>query len=274
VIKLRDLPVRRAAVAAVSVLALGGLLSGGVATASGPDRPRAVPAPPAAPTSADQIQNIDQVRTAIKAYYGDTLVGTDHQPSPTGAWAHEVAGVERQARFYLAARSSARHHGRQAIVVDVDDTSLVTYNYEIAVNFAFTPASNAEFVNAQRFPAVPGMPALVNWAHAHGIAVFFLTGRNHTQRDATAGNLAKVGYTVPVDEAHLYLKYVATDASFPAYLPCAPTCTTTQYKSLTRQHIESLGYRIVGNFGDQFSDLNGGFADRGFKLPNPMYFLP
>ena len=54
----------------------------------------------------------------------------------------------------------------------------------------------------------------------------------------------------------------------------APACTTTQYKSLTRQHIESLGYDIVGNFGDQFSDLNGGFADRTFKLPNPMYFLP
>jgi hypothetical protein len=79
---------------------------------------------------------------------------------------------------------------------------------------------------------------------------------------------------VPVDEAHLYLKYVAADTSFPAYLPCAPTCTTTRYKSLTRQHIESLGYDIVANFGDQFSDLNGGFADRTFKLPNPMYFLP
>jgi hypothetical protein len=274
VIKLRDLRAGRTAVAAVSVLALGGLLSSGVATASGPDRPRAVPAPPAAPTSADQIQNIDQVRTAIKAYYGDTLVGTDHQPSPTGAWANEVAGVERHATFYLAARSVARHHGKQAIIVDVDDTSLVTYNYEIAVNFAFTPASNAEFVNAQRFPAVPGMPRLVNWAHAHGITVFFLTGRNHTQRDATAGNLTKVGYTVPVDEAHLYLKYVATDTSFPAYLPCAPTCTTTDYKSLTRAHIESLGYDIVGNFGDQFSDLKGGHADRTFKLPNPMYFLP
>jgi hypothetical protein len=33
----------------------------------------AVPAPPANPTSADQIQNLDQVKTAIKGYYGDTL---------------------------------------------------------------------------------------------------------------------------------------------------------------------------------------------------------
>ena len=34
------------------------------------------------------------------------------------------------------------------------------------------------------------------------------------------------------------------------------------------------GYDIVANFGDQFSDLNGGFADQTFKVPNPMYFLP
>jgi len=64
-----------------------------------------------------------------------------------------------------------------------------------------------------------------------------------------------------------YLQPCQTDAN---NLPC----TTTEYKSLTRKHIESLGYDIVGNFGDQFSDLNGGFANKTFKLPNPMYFLP
>jgi hypothetical protein len=56
--------------------------------------------------------------------------------------------------------------------------------------------------------------------------------------------------------------------------PWLASCARTQYKSLTRQHIESLGYDIVANFGDQFSDLNGGFADETFKIPNPMYFLP
>jgi hypothetical protein len=269
----KRLPVRKTVLSAVSLLALAGLLSGGVADASGPGHSRAVPAPPAAPTSADQIQNIDQVKTAIKAYYGDTLVGTEHLPSPTGAYANEVAGVEAGAQRYLRSRLEHRH-GRLAIILDVDDTSLVTYNYEVAVNFVFSPVSQAEYVNGQRFGAVFGMPALANWAAAHGITVFFLTGRNHTQRDGTAGNLSKVGFTVPVDEPHLYLKYAATDTSFPAYLPCAPTCTTIEYKSLTRQHIASLGYDIAGNFGDQFSDLSGGFADRTFKLPNPMYFLP
>ena len=42
----------------------------------------------------------------------------------------------------------------------------------------------------------------------------------------------------------------------------------------TRAYIESMGYDIVGDFGDQYSDLTGGYADRTFKMPNPNYFLP
>jgi len=87
----------------------------------------------------------------------------------------------------------------------------------------------------------------------------------------TAPNALTGTYTV--DPTHVYLKD-KTGATQPWLLSCAPTCTTTQYKSLTRQHIESLGYDIVANFGDQYSDLNGGFADRTYKIPNPMYFLP
>ena len=41
------------------------------------------------------------------------------------------------------------------------------------------------------------------------------------------------------------------------------------YKSGERAKIESQGYRIVANVGDQESDLQGGHADRAFKLPNP-----
>jgi hypothetical protein len=59
-----------------------------------------------------------------------------------------------------------------------------------------------------------------------------------------------------------------------ALLSCEPTCTTTQYKSLTREHIESLGNDIVLNMGDQLNDLAGGFADYTAKVPNPMYYIP
>ena len=33
-------------------------------------------------------------------------------------------------------------------------------------------------------------------------------------------------------------------------------------------------HTIIANVGDQWSDLDGGFAERVFKLPNPVYFIP
>ena len=252
-----------------------------------------VPAPPANPTSADQIQNIDQVKTAIKGYYGDTPTGqldpvagtvALHQFSPTGAYAGELAGLVSDAEKYLdnppGSGNGKKFSGTKAILFDIDDTTLNTYSYEIYSNFVFNPTSNAAFVNACLttgcvFPAVPGMVGLEHFAEDHGYTVFFLTGRPHNpttnQTAGTLANLTAAGYDVTA--GNVYLKD-ATGTLQPWLASCAPTCTTTQYKSLTREHIESLGYDIVANFGDQFSDLNGGFADRTFKMPNPMYFLP
>jgi predicted secreted acid phosphatase len=285
-------PVRTATVVLVSAAATAALTLPGLALAHGGHGGNAgVPAPPAAPTSDNQIQNIDQVKTAIKAYYGDTLTGTPdpvngatmlHQMSPTGAYAQQTENIAAKAEHFLAhrahhAKQHAKHHGTPAVLFDIDDTTLNTYSYEIYSSFVFNPTTNAAFVNAGSktvFPAVPGMTDLEAKAIADGYQVFFLTGRpsvtGNDQRPATLKNLLDAGYTV--DPANLYLKD-ASGATEPWLSPCAPTCTTTQYKSLTRQHIESLGYNIVANFGDQFSDLNGGFADKTIKMPNPMYFL-
>jgi putative acid phosphatase of HAD superfamily subfamily IIIB len=136
------------------------------------------------------------------------------------------------------------------------------------------------------------MVAMVNEAKAEGYAVFFLTGRGAAQEAATLGNLTSdgigvdAGYPVPTGlpngEDGLFTKPPV--GSYPAYLNtpefCGPSiaagvsCPTIRYKSGVRAHIESQGYEIVGNFGDQFSDLIGGFADKTFKMPNPNYYLP
>jgi hypothetical protein len=284
-------PTRTAIVAIASAAAGMALAVPGLAIAG--HTGQAVPPPPANPTSADQIQNVDQVRTAIKAYYGDRLTsvpdpvpaGSDvsypgdtvdaplHQFSDDSAYAHETEGIAARAGKYLAQQAHKKHHGQKAILFDVDDTTLNTYSYEIYSNFVYNPTTNASFVNAGSadvFPAVPGMVNLQKKASAKGYAVFFLTGRPGTQRDGTVENLTDAGYDEPAKD-HLYLKDYVADTWLS---PCAPSCTTIQYKSLTRQHIESLGYDIVANFGDQYSDLTGGFADRTFKIPNPNYYLP
>jgi hypothetical protein len=275
----RSRPWSAVLVAGVAVLAVLGFVSAGSATPSThTSAPHAVPAPPAAPTKANQIQNLDQVETAIKAYYGDTPTTTPdpvtgatmlHVPSPTGAYAKQMRGIEGTAKHFLAHRDHRARQAHKAIVLDIDDTTLNTYNYEIFSSFVFNPDTNADFVNAAAFPAVFGMPAMVKKAKAEGYTIFFLTGRPVTQMKGTVKNLRKVGYPA-VPAGHVFLK----DPSDPWLSSCTTTCTTTQYKSLTRKHIKSLGFHIVANFGDQFSDLRGGFANRTFKLPNPMYFLP
>ena len=71
-----------------------------------------------------------------------------------------------------------------------------------------------------------------------------------------------------------YPAYLNTSEFCASAIAAAKSCATIQYKSGTRAYIESQGYDIVGNFGDQFSDLEGGYADKAFKMPNPNYYLP
>jgi predicted secreted acid phosphatase len=239
------------------------------------------------PRSENDITNIDVLRQQIRNYYGDPL-GTGTFAGDSN-YAHEASSAAAAGARWLAARAHAVKHP-PAIVLDVDDTTLATWNYEIFSNWAYNPTTNATYVLGQLFPAVPGMVQMANEAAHEGYAIFFLTGRPGTQEAATLGNLTSdgvgvdAGYPAPTKlpngEDGLFTKPAIAD--YPDYLKTAcadelaagKSCTTVHYKTATRAHIESLGYEIVGNFGDQFSDLVGGHADRTFKLPNPNYFLP
>jgi len=275
------------------------------------------------PKSESQMTNIDVGRAYAKNYYGAPTATS----GPGGTWntplnldsnyANEARSVAKQGDDWLAARAKVPD---RAIVLDVDDTTLTTWNYELYSNWDFNPSTNAQFVGltgstftGNMFPAAPGMVDLVNHAAALGYAVFWITGRGDSQHAVTIANLVNdsaaglpnidtvtlngktipevdAGYVMPtpIDVGHggftdgLFTKPPV--GSYPAYLDkpefCGPSiaagvsCPTIQYKSGTRAYIESQGYDIVGDFGDQFSDLLGGFADKTFKMPNPNYYLP
>jgi hypothetical protein len=245
------------------------------------------------PKTADQITNIDVLRIQIANYYGD--------PGKTGVftadsnYAMEASSVAAAGSRWLSAKAGKAP--KQAIVLDVDDTTLATWNYEVFSNWAYNPASNATYVLGQLFPAVPGMVAMATQAAAEGYAIFWITGRPTSQYDATLGNLGAdgigmdAGYPVPttIDRTGagdvgpgLFTK--PSVGSYPAYLDkpefcaaaiaAAKSCATIPYKAGTRAYIESLGYDIVADFGDQYSDLLGGYTDQTFKMPNPNYYLP
>lgn len=271
----------------VAAALVAGLIGGGVAYGAGSATDEQQPAISTfTPKRADQVTNIDVLRQQIRNYYGDPL-GTGVAPAD-GNYAREARSVARRGEHYLAARDELTPAAHKAIVLDVDDTTLLTWNYEVASNWAYNPTTNGEFVTGQQFPAVFGMPRLAWQAKRQGYAIFFITGRPSSQEAATLGNLTKdgvgvdAGYPAPTmlsgGEDGLFTKPDVT--AYPDYLQAACAgdpggkCTTIHYKSATRAYLESQGYRIVANFGDQYSDLKGGHADRSFKLPNPNYFLP
>jgi predicted secreted acid phosphatase len=153
---------------------------------------------------------------------------------------------------------------------------LFTYDMEVGdMKFNYTPARQDYWVQNELFPATPAMVSYVNDAAAVGYTIIGLTGRNDDQKAATLANLEKVGYTA-FTAKNFYTKWTGKPGSTqPGYVKCAATaCTTVEYKSQTRKHVERQGYTIVANYGDQWSDLKGGHAEHTVKLPNPTYYLP
>lgn len=90
--------------------------------------------------------------------------------------------------------------------------------------------------------------------------MFFITGRHRDLCGVTKKNLLKAGYT------HWAALYCRPDIDErPSIIP---------FKSSIRKKISQEGYVIIANIGDQKSDLKGGFSEKGYKLPNPFYYLP
>src|SRR5690348_4047758 len=122
------LPSRRSLLVVVAV-AVAALAGAGVAYAA-----TAQPAiHTSTPRSEKDITNLDVLRQQIRNYYGD--------PLGTGTFADD-SNYAKQARSVAFAGkrwlSFPRHtHKTKAIVLDVDDTSLATWNYEIFSNWAF-----------------------------------------------------------------------------------------------------------------------------------------
>ena len=174
----------------------------------------------------------------------------------SGRYDRDLAVLDSHASGYLDKRLSSWTTKRTpAIVLDIDETSLS--NYAGLAASGFTQVGNVINPVTATGKAIQPTLALYRHARQRKVAVFFITGRPPEIAGITALNLVNEGYTD--GWSGLYTK--------PA------SAGTQEFKSSTRAAIEARGYEIVANVGDQESDLDGGHADRGFKLPNPFYFI-
>ncbi|MBE9374604.1 HAD family acid phosphatase [Saccharopolyspora sp. HNM0983] len=218
-------------------LTTAGLLGAGTALAAGSGTDETGPA------------NLTGAKDAVQHYY------------ESGDWHADVTGAVHEARAHLDGRLDDGVR-RPAIVLDIDDTALSTYAFEKDADFGFDEDAFREVELAAELPAIAPTRDLVEHARGEGVAVFFITGRRDDPdlRAATARNLHDRGFG-PFDGLYLRPADDEQDSAVP-------------YKSATRAGLEQRGYDVLLSVGDQHSDLLGGHAERGIKLPNPMYRLP
>lgn len=187
------------------------------------------------------------------------LVKAVREYHDSGQYDRDLAAVNASARGYLDARLASwprKSRLKPAIVLDIDETSLSNYTGLLASGFT-TIGNVINPVTASGKAIAPTL-ALYQRARSKGVAVFFVTGRPPQLAGITALNLVNEGYDKGWDGLQLKPFDAGTEA----------------FKASTRAAIEQRGYDIVANVGDQESDLDGGHADRAFKLPNPFYFIP
>ncbi|OWM76522.1 hypothetical protein CDL15_Pgr005486 [Punica granatum] len=167
-----------------------------------------------------------------------------------------LAGVPSQ-----ASGLDVKGDGKDVWIFDTDETSLSNLPYYARHGFGVEKYNSTLFnawVEEGKAPALPETLRLYKKLQSLGIKPVFITGRTEDQRNVTKSNLLRAGY-------HSWEKLVLKASSYP---------TAVAYKSSQREQIEKSGYRIIGNIGDQWSDLLGSHAgNRTFKLPDPMYYI-
>jgi hypothetical protein len=199
---------------------------------------RAEPPAPPAPIVPPPVQpaNIGDLKTEATAYYDSGAYLTDLQlaTAPAVAWIDE----------------EAPRTDRPAVVFDIDETAL----------------SNWEAIRANEFGRVPDGSCTELPHGPCGWRAWDLSARSTVMGptmdvfNTARGHGAAVGYT-----GYTRLIMEPVGAHF---------ASAADFKAPQRAAIEGQGYTIIANLGDQPSDLDGGFAERTYQLPNPFYRIP
>jgi acid phosphatase len=198
--------------------------------------------------NADQtIPNLGAAKIEIREYVS------------SGRYQHELAEVAGRARAYLELNLPRFQGKKPAMVLDIDETSVTNWEQIDRSDFGYQEEQWDSWIAAARAPALASTLELFEYARSNGVAVFFITAREESERSATARLLSQAGYD---GYQELVLKTNGDHSS------------SATYKSGARRRITEQGYSILVNVGDQQTDLDGGYAEASFKLPNPMYLVP
>jgi 5'-nucleotidase (lipoprotein e(P4) family) len=177
------------------------------------------------------------------------------------AYQHDFDAACQSGRQAIDKALATRKGESLAIVSDLDETLLDNRPFfETIKSKSEDQISWDDFEKWQtKCQAKPLKPTedMLAYARSKGVAIFFVTGRMERLRRVTIENL--LHYGIAYDGIYMRANGDEQDAS--------------KMKSAYRKQIEDMGFEIVVNIGDQYSDLWGGHSIDCEKLPNKLYFI-
>lgn len=203
---------------------------------------------------AERIPNLDLLKKQLREYHECTC--------NCGCYARDIDRQADRAIAFLQQRAARRRRGEKlALILDIDETTLSNYKEEIDADFAYNEDVFDAWVQTAQAPAIAGTLRLYKEAQRLGVSIFFVTGRNEKEHDATERNLRAEGF-----DGWQQLTMRPADHG---------TQTIGEFKAMVRAQIAAQGYTLALNVGDQWSDLKGKpEAEYNVKYPDPYYFIP
>ncbi|MGJ8644344.1 MAG: HAD family acid phosphatase [Luteolibacter sp.] len=176
----------------------------------------------------------------------------------SGAYETDLAASVSTAKTYLTARASNGDENL-TVIFDIDETVLSNLPHMKKADWGYQPDQWDKWVAKAEAPALPSVREVYHHAISLGMKVVFLTGRMEADRNATARNLRQQGMGT-------YEKLILRPRK-----GTAPYVDAVEYKTNVRKKLTAEGCTVIASFGDQDSDVQGGYVEKGFKLPNPFY---
>jgi predicted secreted acid phosphatase len=179
----------------------------------------------------------------------------------TGGYNRDLVQQLTRAKDYLDLRVNLNSWQKQrkelAMVVAVDNTALA-HEPRLKKLFVHLPMTGAELWETDE-PVIWAFRAFYDYAKSKGVNIFFVTSRPASQREQTAHNLEREGYT---GWRGLYMHSMASQEE------------EVTEKVRERGDIEKQGYSIILNIGSRLNDVKGEHSSKIVLLPEPDTHAP
>ncbi|KAH7857685.1 hypothetical protein Vadar_015346 [Vaccinium darrowii] len=198
----------------------------------------------------------DLVPEACEDYVANYMLGCQYQED---SFAVTSIALEYAKNLTLG------EDGKDIWVFDIDETALSEIDYYSQPDVAFgakefNETKKNEYLKEAKAPPLPAVLEFYNNLLPLGYKIVFISGTSESYREYRELNMKRAGY-------HTWEKLLLKQTS-------EHGTTSVTFKSKKRTELVEAGYRIIGNMGDQWSDITGSnVGNRTFKLPNPMYYI-